>query len=367
MSHHKNLARTARTNWMASAWLDENLDSLASAITAETFSRNSELQEKYGQIGRRKCEEDAHYHLHYLGEAIVNHSEKMFLDYVAWAKIMLCSRGIRAEDLANNLEVMAQVLRLKAPRPYRVIFDRVLASASAGLPNFPEALPSFVDDRSPHGGLANRYLNSLLLLNREEAFAVVVAALEDGLSFADLFQHVIYPVQKEVGRLWQENRITVLQEHYCTAATDLLITSSKRKFLGNRRNVAALALCADGEEHCLGIKMFADLLEADGWRVAYVGSKSPVADVLKHITLNSTDLVAISVASPLHLAKVRELITKIRSLPLRQIPAVLVGGAAINSEPDLWKRLKADRAALSVSEGLEVANRIVAKRDRGNI
>src|SRR5215469_12316356 len=94
---------------VATEWLNSNLQSVAGAITAKAFARDRELQKEYGELGRRKYEEDTAYHLHYLSEALANNSPKMFVEYVGWAKIMLCSRGIALKNLAQNLDAMAQV------------------------------------------------------------------------------------------------------------------------------------------------------------------------------------------------------------------------------------------------------------------
>jgi MerR family transcriptional regulator, light-induced transcriptional regulator len=344
----------------ACEWLNTNVEPIAQAITARTFAENPDLHQKYGERGRKKCEEDTVYHLHYLSQAIAANRKKMFVDYVGWAKIMLYSRGIDPASLGDNLESMAHVLRLKSPRHCRSTFAQFIRSASAQLPKLPDTLPSFIDPTNPFSELANSYLKSLLLLNRDDAISLTLQQLERGLTIQDLFKHVIYPVQREVGRLWQENRITVLQEHYCTAATDLLIARLKHKTRGVPRSVTALAVCPDGEEHSLGIKMFSDLLEADGWRVAYIGPKCPSTDVLQHVKAYSVDLVAISVATPLNLSNTRDLITRIKSL--EHPPSILIGGAAVNSNPELWKHLAADGASADVSDGVDMANRLVRQR-----
>jgi methanogenic corrinoid protein MtbC1 len=345
---------------VAHKWLNANIQLLAEAITAHTFAKTPELQAKYGSRGRLKCEEDTLYHLHYLSEALANDSPQMFVDYTGWAKIMLVSRGIDPADLAENLKGMSQILLQKAPPKCRWIFTRFVDSALTQLPKLPESLPSFIDPERPFAELADSYLKSLLLLNRGEAISLVLRRIESGLSVGDLFRHVIHPVQQEVGRLWQENRITVLQEHYCTAATDLLITRLKRSYIGVPRSVTALALCPDGEEHSLAIKMFSDLLESDGWKVVFIGPKCPTSDVLKHIKTNPTDLVAISVATPLSLARARQLIAEIRSLSLEKTPSIIVGGAALKAKRNLRKNLEADAAAIDLSEGVDIANRLVS-------
>ena len=350
---------------LACEWLDANIPQLAEAITTRTFAANPELQTKYGNRGRLKCEQDAIYHLHYLYEAMASDSVTMFVDYIGWAKIMLCSRSIEWADLKENLEAMIHALRLAAPRKFANVFLKFIKAALKQLPELAEKLPSFIDPARPFAELAESYLHSLLVLNREEAVSLVLRKVDSGLAINDLFRYVIHPVQQEVGRLWQENKITVLQEHYCTAATDVLITRLKRRFVGVPRAVTALSLCPDGEEHSLAIKMFSDLLEADGWKVAFIGPKCPIADVLKHVRRHATDLIAISVATPLNLSKAKQLITEIKKLPAEDKPAIILGGAAINTKADSWDHLGADAVASDISEGVEIANRLIAQRERG--
>src|SRR5207237_10418581 len=102
--------------------------------------------------------------------------------------------------------------------------------------------------------------------------------IDSGLTVADLFQHVISPVQHEIGRLWQQNRITVIQEHYCTAAIESLITQLRRTVLRRERDVTAVSLCPGNEDNCLALTMYTDLLRADGWKVIYSGARSPVRE-----------------------------------------------------------------------------------------
>jgi methanogenic corrinoid protein MtbC1 len=362
MSPPKKTSREKLIRLRACEWLNNDVESIAEAIIARTFAQHPSIPQKYGERGRKKCEEDTVYHLHYLSEAIANNQKQMFVDYVGWAKIMLHSRGIDAKSLGNNLEAMSHVLRLKCPKTCRDTFDDFLSSALIQLPQLPEALPSFIKLTSPSAELANSYLQSLLVLNRERAIPSVLQRIESGLSIHDLFRDVIYPVQREVGRLWQENRITVLQEHYCTSATELLISRLRHRARGVPRSVTALAVCPGGEEHSLGIKMFSDLLESDGWRVAYMGPKCPTRDVLEHVRAHSVDLVAISVATPLNLGGTRQLITGIRTL--EHPPSILLGGAAVSSNSELWKHLGADAGADDVSDGVDIANRLVARLNR---
>src|SRR4028119_1859916 len=91
--------------------IDAERASLAEAITVRQYEIQPELEARYGAAGRAKCVQDACYHLSYLAEAIAASSPSLFADYIAWAKVMLDTRGIPAEDLSRNLHCMREVLQ----------------------------------------------------------------------------------------------------------------------------------------------------------------------------------------------------------------------------------------------------------------
>jgi hypothetical protein len=85
-------------------------EELARAIVQRHFARHPHLAERYGPQGQRKCYQDALYHLLYLSEAIANSAPNLFRDYVAWAKVLLVSRGLPAQDLVQHLRLIEEVL-----------------------------------------------------------------------------------------------------------------------------------------------------------------------------------------------------------------------------------------------------------------
>jgi MerR family transcriptional regulator, light-induced transcriptional regulator len=365
MSRHKESSHPPLVAPSASQWVNKNVNSLAEEITEHQFLARPALLEKYGVKGKQKCREDAAFHLHYLSEAVSASSTKIFADYIGWAKIMLVSRGIEYRDLEHTLAAMKRALVKNASRDEGALLASFIDAALKLLPNLPESVPSFVDPNRPFSTVANTYLKSLLLLNRDEAVAYLLREVDAGLSIKDVFEHVILPVQQEVGRLWQLNKITVVQEHYCTAVAELVLTRLQRKYIGTRRDVSALTLCPEGEEHCLGLRLFSEVLEADGWNVTYIGPKSPTRDIVKHLQTFRTDVVAISVATPLNLGKTKQLIDAIKGLSPQRQPRIIVGGAALmNSEPNALTWLGADALATDISEGVAIANRLMNARKK---
>jgi MerR family transcriptional regulator, light-induced transcriptional regulator len=340
-------------------WLSEHSETLVLEITGEHFRCHPELETRYGRKGRERCMEDTAYHLHYLAEAVAADSATLFTSYLGWAKIMLSARGIPVTDLISHLRTTLSVVARRASKDDALEIANIVNAALDALPQLPDEVPTFLDPQKPLAADAEKYLRALLLLDRDGAIEPIITLVELGTSVSEVFEHILVPVQQEVGRLWQQNQITVVQEHFCTAATDLLISKLTHLFVAISRQVSALTMCTEGEEHCLGIKMLTELLQADGWRVAYVGANPPISDVIKYLRRHPTDLAAISVVNPMNLSRARELIAAVRALPPDRRPKILVGGAALNAEPALWKKLGADGYGESLLEGVEQANRLV--------
>ncbi|HEV2843481.1 MAG TPA: hypothetical protein VG477_01435, partial [Thermoanaerobaculia bacterium] len=95
--------------------LDARRRPLAEALTERHYELHPDLVQRYGERGRGKCLQDAEYHISYLADSIAAASPSLFADYVAWARVMLSTRGIPSDDLANNLMALSETLRRELP------------------------------------------------------------------------------------------------------------------------------------------------------------------------------------------------------------------------------------------------------------
>src|ERR1044071_10284398 len=92
------------------AILDNSRHELAQAITDRHYQLHPELAERFGPAGRSHCRQDAQFHLSYLSAAVAAGTPAFFTEYVSWCKTMLRARQIAAEDLAENLRTLREVL-----------------------------------------------------------------------------------------------------------------------------------------------------------------------------------------------------------------------------------------------------------------
>ena len=143
----------------------------------------------------------------------------------------------------------------------------------------------------------------------------------------EVYLQIFQPCQRELGRLWQVGEITVAQEHYCTAATQLIMSQlAPRLFTTARNGRRAVIACVAGEAHEVGTRMIADLLELDGWDTIFLGGNVPVKSVVQTLVEHRADLLASSATMMYHLPAMIDLIAAVRAEPGCAALKVMVGG-----------------------------------------
>lgn len=200
------------------------------------------------------------------------------------------------------------------------------------------------------------YLDAVLAGDRRRAFAAVDAARGAGLGHRELYLEVFQPALREVGRLWQENRITVADEHLATAITQAAMARLYDDLFTVRRPEGPLliAACADAERHELGLRMICDLLELEGWDTVFLGATTPIESLVDMVAARRPAVVALSASISPHLVRVREAIRALRERLEGEAPLVVVGGRAFMEDPGLADRVGADLTARDAAEAVEL-------------
>ena len=339
--------------------LDSERALLAEAVTARQYEAQPELAARYGEMGRVKCLQDANYHLSYLADSVSASSPLLFSDYIAWAKVMLSARGVPATDLSRNISIMHEVVREKLPSELAPVIDEYFDAGLNKLPSVSIDPSTFLEGRGPHTTLATKFLELLLSGERHVASRLILDAVDSGVPVKDIYLHVFQRSQRELGRLWQLNHISVAQEHYCTAATQLIMAQLYPRIFRTEKNGRKIvATSIGGELHEIGVRIIADFFEMEGWDTYYLGANSPTAAIVQAIADRKADMLAVSATMTFHIRAVENLIATVRASADSNKVKVLVGGYPFNLEPELWKRVGADAYAADASEAIAVASRL---------
>jgi methanogenic corrinoid protein MtbC1 len=207
-------------------------------------------------------------------------------------------------------------------------------------------------------GLRDRYLRAQLAGDRREAIRLLV---EDGLGggarIADLQAQVIQAAQDEIGRLWQQNRVTIAQEHMASAISQLGLAA-----LFERATPAAplgkklVLSCVTGERHDLPARLVADFLDLAGFDVRYLGADVPFDDLIRMIEAEQPDLIGLSVTMSFNVPALRTAVARVRAAIDRPI---FIGGHATAWAPGLAAELGVIAAGSTPAEVAATACRLV--------
>lgn len=334
----------------------EHAVALVESTLAELYRRHPEMKARYGAAGRQRCREDVVFHFQVLTEALLAEDVNIFLRYVGWGKSVLVNRGVRSDDLLDCLMIMQEAVTGSLRKPAATKANDCIQLAIDTFDAFADTPPSCIDPGATMANLANSYLEALLSSDRSAARKVIESAARAGTGLTEIYQHVFQPVQREVGRLWQMNQITVAQEHYCTAITDGMIGELQ----GRTKPEAAdgplfVGACVPGEQHSIGLRMVCDEMETHGWRVYFTGANTPTSSIVDLIKRLNVAALGLSCATPMQLPNLRLAIASVRAS--RKDTKIMVGGRVFNDFPGLWRKVGAD----AYSEDAVSAVRVSAK------
>jgi methanogenic corrinoid protein MtbC1 len=169
---------------------------------------------------------------------------------------------------------------------------------------------------------------------------------------------VFQKTQQEIGRLWQLNQISVAQEHFCSAATQMIMAQLyPMLFKGELKQKHVIVACVGGELHELGARMVADIFELEGWDSYFIGANTPIRDLLKTISEKKVPLVALSVTMTYHLSELKEYIRELHKSSSNL--KIMVGGYPFNVTPTLWQKVGADAWAPDAVQAVQVAETLL--------
>jgi methanogenic corrinoid protein MtbC1 len=328
---------------------------VAESVTEEFFVRHPDWLMRYGERGRRLGIEDAAYHQSYLACAIEAGSTAPFADYARWTVSMLGARKIAAHFVIENLEQIGQSMQgLLSAAENTLVSDYIRAGRDACVGPPPSPLVEAGEEvRTGMVLQRNVYLQAAIKGDRRAATHIALDALQGVADIVDLYVDLFQATQYEVGRLWQENRITVAEEHMATAITQYVMAQIYSRFDGRDRDRGRLVITGvEGELHQVGANMVADVFEARGWNVRFLGTNVPQEGVLQAIEEHKADVVGISATMLLSIPKVVRLVEGLRHRFQAECPRILLGGRAFVSSPALVQELRAEGAATDLRSAL---------------
>lgn len=330
-------------------WREQGVDFATKAL----YTRYAKELQRFGERGRQNCRQDMHFHFDYLQGALIGNEPGIFTQYALWLKDVLNSRGIPAAHLSTSFDILETFFNNNIPADEANAVATILGAARTALSlESPPAI--YGETRYPVNPQTEQFRLSILQGQHKTAMSLMVQAMNDGNSLTQASVQLIQPALYQVGNLWQNNQITVSQEHLATAISQNVLASAymQASFASSVGKTAMFA-CVEGNHHSVGLHILADAFETTGWDVLNLGANLPMKDLVHEVDAKRPDLLALSISLPNHIATARLTIEMLHAEIGSACPEIWVGGLASMSNSQIWRITKADGWSADALHALE--------------
>lgn len=255
--------------------------------------------------------------------------------------------GYRAYS-ARDVELLRRVKQLVAQG----------VSISAVVPMLPALRREVKGGReaSAEGPRVEAWMKSILDAAKRDQQPEIFSVLDEAfgtLPPVAVLEQLIVPLQRAVGDLWHARELSSAQEHLVTHAvrSRLLALIQGGAMVPSRRH--AVCACLPQEDHEIGLLGAALRFRHAGFRVTYLGARTPIDELAALVKTLEPEVVALA---QVHSIEKKQLVQALTALheAMQAGTKVVIGGAGAEAHaelvaelgalvvtPDQWPRLLA--------------------------
>lgn len=208
--------------------------------------------------------------------------------------------------------------------------------------------------------LAERYTHFAVTGEEAKCTDIVDYALRTHQPLIDIYESLLGRSMLMVGRLYEQRTIDEAQEHLASEITERLMARIVAAFPAPRPNgLTAVVGCAANNWHTIGLRMLADVLRIEGWRIVFLGANVPTESFVRSVERHNADVVLVSSSSE-SIADARTLVKSMRS-SFPTLPIGL-GGSGVNTSPERFADLPTNFQGVGLRDTLAFLASIQAQR-----
>jgi methanogenic corrinoid protein MtbC1 len=348
------------TNIELAKIIAERAPAFAELILQDHLIINSDFRQRFNPQYKEKYIQDTMYSLQFLQQAMLANSPVLWSDYLHWLRNLMAGLKLPPNDLSDHMRCFEAFLSNEIPSQYHDVLQMYLKSIMPALQKAINTEVSFLKPDNEWYQQAMQYLDFILKGERLQAVQLILSLVSGRAAIRNICLHILQPVQREVGRLWQSNQITVAHEHFATGITQQVMAQLyPHIFTTETKSKRFVATCVQGELHEIGLRMVTDLMELDGWDTWFLGANMPTESIIRFLIEKQADILAISATMTFHLDNVAKIITSVRAKPELANLKIIVGGYPFIVANELWKQIGADGFAMDAAEAGIVADALL--------
>ncbi|MHB1155367.1 MAG: cobalamin B12-binding domain-containing protein [Phycisphaerales bacterium] len=213
--------------------------------------------------------------------------------------------------------------------------------------------------------LIERFIEALISGDRTASRAVVDECLCADAPAERIIEKLFWPTLEELGKLYRNDQLSAISHQFATRIMRMLADQmGMRLEQRESRGERLLIVCGPNEPNELGGQLVADVLEASGYEVFFVGGGIAHDEIISTLgTLKPRSLVLFS-SAPSDLPNIRVMIDQLHDQGVCPELQIVVGGGVFNRAEGLAEEIGADVWVKTPMEMVE-AIRTQAERRMG--
>ncbi|MBL0920560.1 MAG: cobalamin B12-binding domain-containing protein [Phycisphaerales bacterium] len=212
-----------------------------------------------------------------------------------------------------------------------------------------------------------RLFEALIAGDRPASRRVVEDACGRGATPEQLVSDIFWPTYEIIQRSHREDRMTTLAHHLATRLLRVLVDQAAANFTAQPTNARTIfAVCGPTDADELAAQMAVDLLEAQGFSVAFAGGGIARDEILEQVQERRPDILLLFASAPNDLPNIRTLVDTMHEIGACRETQIAVGGGVFNRAEGLAEEIGADVWATSPTELVAVLANKVHQRARAD-
>lgn len=195
--------------------------------------------------------------------------------------------------------------------------------------------------KAPKAGQTDKWRHEILVAAERLDQQTLELVLDEAMASMPpvaFWEEVLAPLQREVGERWHAGTLTVAEEHLVTqAARQRVIALLHQAPRRSKRHV--VAACFPNDEHELGLMGAALRFRHAGWRVTFLGARTPAEHLARVVRVVQPQVVALSAVNDEGIARFESTLTEM--MAERGEAEFIVGGRAAELHADVVTRVGA--------------------------
>lgn len=210
--------------------------------------------------------------------------------------------------------------------------------------------------------LIERFIEALISGERTAGRAIIDECLCADIPAEAVIEKLMWPTLEQIEKLYRNDQLSAISHQFATRTMRMLADQMAMRLEQRGSNgKRLLVVCGPNEPNELGGQMMADVLEATGYEVFFVGGGIAHDEIVATVGTLKPDALVLFSSAPSDLPNIRQMIDYLHDQGICPGMQIVVGGGVFNRAEGLAEEIGAD---LWATTPMELTEAITTQSDR---